>query len=246
MSLEEVRYHSFVLLWSKCTGRVDKCSTTGEMCIREGEEALLESRLPRYVIQRPESITLLMLYVYSSLSRTRGIDEDTIELGARRIEIVASISLLPLYDRRSLELTVMHETIISDLVLLDRGDESSILHEHGELSRLGSWSRTDVEYHLTWLRVECEDGEHGCDTLEVDLPIVERASSLDRVFMSTIERIGSVESCEGSYYDSFFTEFGEDISPVSQERVDTQGADSFMRKRLEYSIIVSSEERLES
>jgi hypothetical protein len=216
------------------------------MCIGTREEALLESSLPRYIIQRPESITLLMLYVYSSFSRTRGIYEDMIELGTRRLEILPGIRLLTLDDRRSLELTVVHETIIADLVLLDRGDESSILHEHGELSRLGSWSCTDVEYHLTWLRVECEDREHGGDTLEIDLPIVERASSLDRVFMSTIERIDSVESCEGSHYDPFFTEFGEDVSTISLERVDTQGADSFMRKGLEYSIIVSSEERSES
>jgi hypothetical protein len=228
MSLEEVRYHSFVLLGSECTGRVDECPATREMRIGEREEALLESRLPRYVIQRPESITLLMLYVYSSLSRTRGIYEDTIELSTRRLEILPGICLLTSDDRRSLELTVVHETIISDLVLLDRSDESSVLHEHRELSRLGSWSSTDIEHHLTWLRVEREDGEHGCDRLEIDLPIIERASSLDRVFMSTIERIDSLESSERSHYDIFFTEFSKDISSISLECVDAKRADSLV------------------
>jgi hypothetical protein len=182
----------------------------------------LESCLLRYVIQRPESITLLMLYVYSSLSRTRSIDEDAIELGTCRLEIVASISLLTSDDRRSLELTVVHETIIADLVLFDRGDEACILHEHRELSRLGSWGRTDVEYDLTWLWIECENREHRCDRLEIYLPIIERASSLDCIFMGTIERIDSVESCKGNYYDFFFTEFCEYSSLISSQSIDPQ------------------------
>jgi hypothetical protein len=153
--------------------------------------------------------------VDTSLSRTWSIDEDTVELGTRRVEIVASISLLSLDDRRSLELTVVHETIIADLVLLDRSDESCVLHEHSELGRLGSWSSTDIEHHLTWLWVEREDRQHRGDRLEIDLPIIERASSLDRVFVDTIERIDSLESSEGSRDDPFFTEFGEDIDPVS-------------------------------
>lgn len=243
---EEVRYHPFILLGSECTGRVDERPTAREMCIGECEETLLESCLPRYIIQRPESITLLVVDEDTSLSRTRCIDEDAIELGTRRFEIFPGVSFLTFDDGCSLELAVVHETIIADLVMLDRSDESRILHEYGKLGRLGSWSSTDIEYHLSWLWVEREDGEHGRNTLEIDLPIVERASSLDRVFMGTIERVDSVKPYEWNDYDSFFTEFGQDISGISLERVDTQRADSFMRKSLEYSIIVSSEERSES
>lgn len=61
MSREEVRYHTFVLLGSERTGRVDERPTTREVCIGEREEALLEGCLFRYVIQRPESITLLIV-----------------------------------------------------------------------------------------------------------------------------------------------------------------------------------------
>lgn len=158
----------------------------------------------------------------TSLSRTGCIDEDTIELGTRRLEILPGVSLLTFDDRRSLELTVVHEPIIADLVLFDRGDESCVFHEHGELSRLGSWSSTDIEHHLTWLWIECKDREHGCDGLEIDLPIIEGTSSLDRILVDTIERIDSVESCEGSCDDTFFTELSEDVSSIGMESVDAE------------------------
>lgn len=61
MRCEEVRYHSFVLLGSECTRRVDEGPTTREVCIGERQEALLETRFFRYVIQRPESITLFIV-----------------------------------------------------------------------------------------------------------------------------------------------------------------------------------------
>ena len=146
MSREEVRYHSFVLLWSECTRRVDECPTTREVSKGEREDALLESCLLCYIIQRPEPITLLILYENTSFSRTRSVDEDAIELGARRFEIFPGVSFLTFDDGCSLELAVMHETIIADLVLLDRSDESRILHEHGKLGRLGAWGSTDIEY----------------------------------------------------------------------------------------------------
>ena len=74
-------------------------------------------------------------------------------------EPVSRIHLDSLYDRRSLECTIVHQPIIADLVLLDRIDTPTVLHHHGELCRLGSWSCTDIEDRLTSLWIEDESWE---------------------------------------------------------------------------------------
>jgi hypothetical protein len=64
--------------------------------------------------------------------------------------------------------------------------------------------------------------------------------------VDAIERIYSVESCEGSRDDSFLTEFGEDVGLIGMESIDTQGSDPLMSECFKYSSVVISEDRLES
>ena len=93
--------------------------------------------------------------MYTSLSATRSIEEDTVEcLICSTLEIVSCIELLSLHDRRSLELTVMHEFIIADLVLFEGHYFPYVAHHHGYLCRLGSWSSTDIEYRLSRFRTQ--------------------------------------------------------------------------------------------
>jgi hypothetical protein len=54
----------------------------------------------------------------------------------------------------------MHELIIAYRILLEGYDLTIILHHHGNLSRLGSWSRTHIEDRISQLWIEDIDWEH--------------------------------------------------------------------------------------
>jgi hypothetical protein len=143
---EESRDDSLILLGSKGTRRVDEGSSFFECCESEGKELVLELCFFLYVLERPESIGLLIRERYAALSATWSIEKDTIECLIRStIEVVSRIEFLSLHDRRSLEFRVVHEFIIADLVLFEGDYFSLIAHRHRDLRRLGSRSRTHIE-----------------------------------------------------------------------------------------------------
>lgn len=64
-------------------------------------------------------------------------------------EVFLGIELDPLDVRSSLECAIVHELIIADLIVFDGNDLPGIVHETRHLRRLGSWSGTDIEDHLS-------------------------------------------------------------------------------------------------
>jgi hypothetical protein len=182
------------------------------------EELRLEFCFFGDVVERPESICLLIVERYPSLCRAWSIEEDMIELDIRRIiydghcstrigEPVSRIHLDSGDDRGSLECTVVEELVIADLVLLDGVDTPTILHHHGELCRLGSWSCTDIEDRLTCLWIEDECWELRCDRLEIYFSFIKGLSSLDRILMFTIEHIGSIDTSKWNENNPLGCEF---------------------------------------
>ena len=153
-------------------------------------------------------------------------------------EILPCIHLHSLDIGGSLESRIVHELVIAYLILLYGGDSSSIIHHGGHLCCLGSWSCTDIEDSISSLGCECEDRQHRCDGLEVYLPIVESSSSLDSVFMYSVEYIDSLESIKTLYDDSLFSEFLEYFAPISLQSIDTKRASSLVGKGIENSLII--------
>lgn len=154
---EEVRDDSFILLGSERTRRVDEGSSFFQCCESKGEELVLKLCFLAYVLERPESIGLLIRERYPALSATWRIEKDTIECLIRStIEVVSCIEFLSLHDRRSLEFRVVHELIIADLVLFEGDYFSFISHHHSDLCRLRSWSRTDIEDRFSRFWIEDE------------------------------------------------------------------------------------------
>ena len=131
----------------------------------------------------------------------------------------------------------MHEFVIAYLILLDCSDSSSIAHHHRHLCCLGSWSCTDIEDRFTTLRCKYEHRQHRCYGLEVYLSIVECTSSLDSIFMYSVEYIDSFESIELLYYDSLFLEFCEYITSISLENIDTKRTFPRLRKSVDNGVV---------
>jgi hypothetical protein len=143
-------------------------------------------------------------------------------------------------------MSVVHELVIAYLILLYGSDTSSITHHRGHLCCLGSWGCTDIESSVSSLRCECEHRQHRCYGLEIYLSIIERASSLDGVFMDTIEHIDSVESFKILYDDSFFSELFEYLVTVSLQSIDAKRTFSCARKGIKNGIITLTEYGMQS
>jgi hypothetical protein len=141
---------------------------------------------------------------------------------------------------------IVHELIIAYLILLYGSDSSSIVHHGRYLCCLGSWRRADIEDSVSSLRCECEHRQHRCYRLEVYLSIIERASSLDGVFVDAIEHIDSVESFKILYDDSFFSELFEYLVTVSLQSIDTKRTFSHKRKCIKNGIITLTEYGMQS
>ncbi len=111
-------------------------------------------------------------------------------------EIFLRVELDPFDIRRSLKHAIVHELIETDLIVFDGDDFSLIVHQSGELRCLRSRRCTDIEDEFLSSGFECQHWNHGSERLKVYLPIIEGASSLDRIFMYSIEEIRSENRLE--------------------------------------------------
>ena len=230
---EELRYDPFIFLGSERTGRVDERPSGLESSKGDREELTLETRFFSNIIERPESVGSLILERDPTLSRTRRIEEYTIKLYLHAIidnrdirpgtrEKVPRVHLDSLYDRRSLKLSIVHELIETDLVLLDGKYPSLILHDHRHLGRLGPGCGTDIEYNLIRFNRECQYWEHRGNRLEIDIPSVKCLCPLDRIFILSIEEVRSVDSIKSLYYNPLFFKFIKYFISITFECIETQ------------------------
>ncbi len=247
MLSEEVRDDSLVLFWSEGTCRVDESTSLFESRECERDEFILEIWLITNICNWPKSVGFFIVCMDSSLCTTWRIEEDTVILFQLVFCLLSSVfciskkySCIHLHSLdigRSLEVSIVHELVIAYLVLLYSCDGSSVIHHRRYLCCFGSWSCTDIEDCFILLWCECEDRQHRCDGLEIYLSIIESASSLDGIFMDSVEYIDSFESIELLYYDSLLFEFFEYITSISLENIDTKRTFPRLRKSIKNGIV---------
>ena len=243
---EKSRYDSFILLWCQSTCRIDERSSFFEELIRAFEEFILELCFFIGIIQWPEAIRFLIWEEYSPLSRTWCIEEDTIKLSFPSFKIFSCIGLDSLDNTRSLESSVVHEFVISDLILFESNNLSHILHEHSYLRCLGSWSCANIENPLSSWHIECKHGEHTRNSLEIDLTIIKCSCPLDSKFMHSIKDIYSRIFTKFSHHNSFFCEFSEYVWSICLEMIESERSLSLTSKYLHHPIIFRSKKCFES
>ncbi len=226
--------NSFIFFRSKCTSRIDECTSWPQVIQWLIEEIVLEAGFVCNIFQWPKSIAFFIVELYPTFCTTRGIQENFIKTVLMGLEIFLRIHLERLGIGYSLESQIVVHLIVAGLVFFEGDNTPGIVHHGSELCGFGSRSRAHIKDMFSLLRIECDHGKKWGDGLEVKAPLIKSIRTLDSILLRSVKSIYILEERIGCDLYTFLSKFSKHLIGRRVECIDTKRSNPVLRKCMEH------------